>query len=789
MRFSDRPLWRSLTVLLGLVAVLIAVPVDTARAASCFPAGGQRMPSAPGASGRFVFNGHGWGHGIGMSQYGAQGAAKLGCSVTDILTTYYPGISVNQAAMPDTIRVGIVPNRPSGPLVTTYDVEVTAGSMTWVLRDIDPDTGAVVPVEVRQSAGTTWQVAVQPDASFVVRDVAISGDDGVVLEGGDGLSALRATIGSATVRLPKEGHTYKRGAFEFFPRRSGEDADGMYVTLQITSTSETSAMDAYLYGLAEMPSSWEPAALQAQAIVGRSYALAQHQAYGGNRSDCRCDLFDSTSSQHYTGYDKEGEATYGQRWVAAVAATSGRIMTSNGRTAVGFYASSHGGHSETNVFVWGGSPVSYLQPVDDSRWDLASGNPNAAWSVGFSAEELQTRLAGVGIDVGAVQSVSLPAPRGVSGRVGDPARGAGGVLVQGTEGSTRLSGDVLRTALGLRSTLVDVVSQVSCLPPDDVDLAELRPVRLSGADRVATAVALSTAHWPGGSDRAVLASAGNFPDALAGGPLAAKLDAPLLLTSPDRLDTAVARELDRLGASHVTILGGSQAVADIVAQDISGRGIEVERFSGSARWETAATAATAVGPSSEGDVLLALGRHPDAGRAWPDAVASGALQAGDSPLPLLLTDPDSLPVDTREALRQLEADGAERVLIVGGASAISPTVEDAVEALGLATERVAGENRYGTSAAAAQAALERGAHPSNLLVARADAYPDALSAAAVAAQSATPLLLVDNCDLARRTATVEWLDQRSILEDVTVVGGLKAVSERVRWQLDLRMSH
>ena len=80
---------------------------------------------------------------------------------------------------------------------------------------------------------------------------------------------------------------------------------------------------------------------------------------------CRCDVYDSTSDQVYSGYLKESEGTYGPRWVAAVDATAGQTMRYGGKTAVGYYSSSHGGHSESNAFVWGSGQVPYLRAVDD----------------------------------------------------------------------------------------------------------------------------------------------------------------------------------------------------------------------------------------------------------------------------------------------------------------------------------------------------------------------------------------------------------------------------------------
>lgn len=91
--------------------------------------------------------------------------------------------------------------------------------------------------------------------------------------------------------------------------------------------------------------------------------------------------------------------------------------------------------------------------------------------------------------------------------------------------------------------------------------AEVR--RLRGADRIATAIAISQdAHET--ADTVVLARADQFPDALAGGPLAARLDAPLLLTGRDGLDARVAEEIERLGATGAVLLGGPSALSPAI---------------------------------------------------------------------------------------------------------------------------------------------------------------------------------------------------------------------------------
>jgi putative cell wall-binding protein len=95
--------------------------------------------------------------------------------------------------------------------------------------------------------------------------------------------------------------------------------------------------------------------------------------------------------------------------------------------------------------------------------------------------------------------------------------------------------------------------------------------RLAGADRYATAVAISAAGYPADGPATVyLATGTTFPDGLAAGPVAGRGRAPLLLTAPDALPAVVADELRRLNPSRVVILGSSTAVSDAVAAAVRG---------------------------------------------------------------------------------------------------------------------------------------------------------------------------------------------------------------------------
>lgn len=308
--------------------------------------------------------------------------------------------------------------------------------------------------------------------------------------------------------------------------------------------------------------------------------------------------------------------------------------------------------------------------------------------------------------------------------------------------------------------------------------------RAAGSDRITTAVEASENFRASASD-ALLTTAFSFPDALAAGALAHRLDAPLLLSAQDTLPQVVTDELARLRVSTVWVLGGESAVSPQVTSQLDALGFNVRRLAGASRYETAREIAVEAGPSLTGEVVLALGEHGDPDRAWPDAVASGALAATPDRIPTVLTRPDGLPAATEEALADLQA---TEVIILGGEGAVAPAVEARLVELGYATRRVAGSSRYDTSVALADEALSRfgdGALPA--VFASGNAYPDALAAGSLAASLGAPLLLVPpSSDLPDVSEAFLRANEGRLTSGV-VVGGPAAADDYVVAQLDAAM--
>ena len=382
------------------------------------------LPAQPAAAGgAFTFYGSGFGHGLGMSQWGAYGLARDGWAHGRILTHFYSGTTVRQAAdPPNNVRVGLTQSQ------TSVRLSAEAGPVT--IRVEDPGTGTVVGEIPR---GRTWTVRAVGDRYRVLTSAGrrVGGRDW-----GGTARNLYLTYPGARVRSPDAGATYNRGSIEFNLYSCGGAACSMRMILVV-------APEGYLFGLGEVPSSWPLAALRAQAVAARSYAFNK-VASGQHRAGCNCGLYDSSFDQVYVGWAKEG-GSLGGRWVRSVRQTDNDVVAFSGDTIAAFYTSSDGGHTEDNENVWGGTPLPYLRGVCDPG-DFTSANPSRIWKVSYSAAGVTERLDGYTGNIGTVTRFTN-FDRGVSGRIIT-------VRVQGRSGSDVITGAQFRAGLGLKDDRV-----------------------------------------------------------------------------------------------------------------------------------------------------------------------------------------------------------------------------------------------------------------------------------------------------------------------------------------------
>lgn len=246
-----------------------------------------------------------------------------------------------------------------------------------------------------------------------------------------------------------------------------------------------------------------------------------------------------------------------------------------------------------------------------------------------------------------------------------------------------------------------------------------RLVRVAGADRIATAIA-SSFFANGRAKAVVLARSDDYADALAGAPLAAFKDAPLLLTPPDQLDPRVLSEMRRSlpSGGSVYLLGGTAALSDAVAQSVAQAGYQVVRLAGADRFQTSLSVLQR-GLGSVKSVFLATGLD------FADALSAGAAAAAESGA-VLLTQGGAL---TPEVQSYLVTHQLSVYAIGSPAAAADPSAT-----------AFSGSDRYATAAAVAAHFFST---PSDVGVASGLSFPDALAGGATLGEGHGPLLLTD----------------------------------------------
>lgn len=403
------------------------------------------MPlSAARAEKVVTITGGGWGHGIGMSQYGAYGRAKNGRNANQILRTYYTGTSVDKAKMPARLRVGLLPVYGS-----SYSASISFGA-----------TGKLAVKEKGGSffasggAKADWRAEAAASGGFRIykNGNQVRADGRGVFGNADKPLILQFARFGSRLTVKGKAYSYAYGVAELSTFSSSSCSGGKCARLTLGLP-----MQKYLYGLGEMPSSWPSAALKAQAIAGRTYALEKVRRMGQNRHPCACAVFDTVADQAYIGDAKRsGSGEYWPKWKGAVDDTKDRVVLYKGAPIQALYSSSSGGHTENNELVWGGAPIPYLRGVKDAADRAGGTNPNFKWSVTMSWSEVQSRFNSA-FGTGTLNSLSLLKPFGVSGRVTIARQnGTGGVKIVGSSKTVHVSGWDVRQALGLKDTLFRV---------------------------------------------------------------------------------------------------------------------------------------------------------------------------------------------------------------------------------------------------------------------------------------------------------------------------------------------
>lgn len=335
-------------------------------ASGCPSAGGAKIVEAPAPAGAVKVYGHGWGHGLGMSQYGAQGAARLGCGYRTILTTYYHNASVVHRTLSPNVLLKLAGRASRSKL------EARTGRVKWV-------SGSRSAVQPKASIWSVTRKTVSGQVGLALLDA--NGTRKMFVPNGKTLSARHTGV---VVQVRATGG--RSGLVTRWDRALFiGSSSGIAVTELITSGKNFTAVQKYLMGLAEVPVSWPIEALKAQVVAARTYLTSKYKP-----TTKAYTVSITTSDQVYRGYPQEkADAGLGGRWHRAVVSTPGQVIVdAKGRIIEAMYSSSSGGYTENRRYVYGKFEISYLKAVNDSRWDNASDNPYRRWSKGFSTASL-----------------------------------------------------------------------------------------------------------------------------------------------------------------------------------------------------------------------------------------------------------------------------------------------------------------------------------------------------------------------------------------------------------------
>jgi stage II sporulation protein D len=420
------------TIALAIVGLLLATgsvapPTTAAQLAAAavgLASSASQVPSAPAT---IVFYGRGYGHGVGMSQYGARGRALAGQDSATILAHYYQGTTPGTTDPQRAVRILVLQHfRPSA----ARPLRLYGRGGSWTIDGIDATFPRNAQLRVTKTA-TGFRAVVRNAAGTLLLDRATKGS----------LRVRAGSVAAARIQVWSKPGAYDRyrGVIRLRSTASGIDA-----------INET-GLDLYLRGVvpAEMPAGWPVEALRAQAIAARSYAAHRLHPKTGF-----WDLYDDTRTQVYRGSLGEQATTN-----LAVADTAGQVLRSGTSIANTLYHSTGGGATEDNENVFTAASgaivagaVPYLRGSSDRTADgtpFDIGAPRASWqTAAYSLDELSAIF---GADprtrVGALTSLDL-SNVGVSGRLVS-------VTLVGGLGSKTVSGEVFRDVFNAASPAAD----------------------------------------------------------------------------------------------------------------------------------------------------------------------------------------------------------------------------------------------------------------------------------------------------------------------------------------------
>jgi SpoIID/LytB domain protein len=438
-----------------LIAISVMVALTTFAAGL---AGAPRADAVVGetealrteaATGDFVFTGRGWGHGVGMSQWGAWQAAKEGVTFDKILAFYYPGTTLTAMPDPDAVlKVRLSANPPDSTAVNFIQVDLkpSVTGATLVKKASSGEQTEVFP------AGALMNVFNRDGKIVVVTGAGQQGPFDYV-----DLRPTRAATdtgdGRVVVQMRTSGTLYdSREYWGIIRVQPGDDPGELWVYNFV-------AVDKYVRDIGEVDLDWAmpsasgyaPEAVKAQAVAARTYALAKNGT-----------LTDGWQDQYYGGYKLEVKAP---GLADGAEDTAGLILTYNGKPASTYFSAHSGGYTTNTAWSGGTPPYIVSQPdpwsLKAPPYSASSAGPGWNWTYTISPPSLSAKVnnnlknlsTGKTFDIGLVGRIEI-----VDRDTADPTSHVRTLRLTGEKGTAVVSATSLKSCLGLRSTLILTVT-------------------------------------------------------------------------------------------------------------------------------------------------------------------------------------------------------------------------------------------------------------------------------------------------------------------------------------------
>lgn len=548
----------------------------------------------------FTFSGSGWGHGIGMSQWGAFAMAEEGKSAAEILTYYFQGTEVKPVIDNADLWVNLH-NR-----IRSTTVSVSGKDARWRITSAEDQSIELV-------AGATATFTYQNDGN-TIRVVTSDGQNitssnrfTVIWSGTRFSRDLPNAEGVLEVAAGSSLTGSKRYRFGSLRINAATQTDSLAAGIQVTN--RVSLHNEYLYGIGEVSNSWPEQALIAQAIAARSFAYSRvFNDDGSLRSrmgSCDCMVYADIRDQNYVGYSKITSAL-GDRWKAAVDATTpdaetGLAVVNKNQVVQTFYAAATGGHSQNNEDVWGGTPRSFYRGVEDP-WSLM---PAGATTVSTWSPRVRSQAA-VANAFGLPNVVTLDlsdrfASGGIRTAVATSLDGKTSTIT-GEQFRSRIrsdDGDTLQSTWVWRALVENNTSNIALGPW----LLEERSVGFSKSPAL-TSKTLVLVQNPQAASASAVAIASSF---------AARNGSALVVTRPSGDVTRITKLILERGFGSVSIIG---ALDQAIVNAIESMNVSIKIYSAKDEFELAASVAEA--NTDAGGYVLA---NPEQASALPLAVS------------------------------------------------------------------------------------------------------------------------------------------------------------------------